>query len=559
MALKHPAEQYAHDVVKGIIPSNNWLFKSCQRYIDDLKNAKLNGWYFDADEAQRYIDFIQEMPLTKGELAGTKLQLQPWQQFLVWNIYGWKLAKNGYRRFSKATISVPKKNGKTELIAAIAIAHLVLDDEFGAEIYMAATSRNQAKICFKAAQTMVQLTPDLNNSVLQPLKTGIFYTANNSSIAPISSEAGGIEGGGTSLAVYDEEHEQKETSLKDNIMTGQAAKPQGLFISISTSGVDKNRPYYDHIKDCYKVLSGTIKEENHFILIYGVDETDDWKTKEALIKANPNWGISVYSDKVIADQLDAINTPRKQVSFKTKHLNIWTDAEKTWIPNEKWTANARHITIDQYAALECYAGLDLSSSLDFTALAITFIDEGIFYNFWKYYIPEESSDKRTSKDNINIRLWQDLGYITITPGNVVDYEYIQADIIGLSQKINFKAISYDPYNSSQLVTNLISEGLPMNKFPQGINYMSAPTKMFEKLVTSNKYLHDGNKVTEWMLSNVVIITDPNENIKPHKGKSANKIDGIVASINALGGYMQAQMEQAEGGKSVYESRGVREL
>lgn len=560
MALKHKADQYAHDVVKGVIPSNNWLLKSCQRYIDDLKNAKTNGWYFDVDEAQRYIDFIQEMPLTKGELAGTKLQLQPWQQFLVWNIYGWKLLKNGYRRFNKATISVPKKNGKTELIAAIAVAHLVLDDEFGAEIYMAATSRNQAKICFKAAQTMVQLTPDLNNSVLQPLKTGIYYPANNSSIAPISSEAGGIEGGGTSLAVYDEEHEQKETSLKDNIMTGQAGKPQGLFISISTSGVDKNRPYYDHIKDCYKVLSGTIKEENHFILIFGVDEIDDWKTKEALIKANPNWGVSVIPDKVLADQLDAINTPRKQVSFKTKHLNIWTDAEKTWIPNEKWIANMRPgISISDYAGLECYAGLDLSSSLDFTALAITFIGEGVFYNFWKYYIPEESSDKRTSKDNINIRLWQDLGYITITPGNVVDYDFIQADIIALSKTLNLQSISYDPYNSSQLVTNLIAEGLPMAKFPQGINYMSTPTKEFEKLVASNKYLHDGNKVTEWMLSNVVIITDPNENIKPHKGKSANKIDGIVASINALGGYMQAQMEQAQEGKSVYEERGIREI
>lgn len=561
----HPADQYAFDVSTGITPASKWVKKAIDRYYKDLKDADKNGYYFDAESAQAYIDFIELMPLTKGKHAGELLKLEKWQQFIIWNIYGWKKQRNGYRRFDKATICVPKKNGKTELIAAIANAHLVLDNEFGAEIYMAATARDQAKICFKSAKTMVDLCPPLRE-LLQPLKTGIFYQQNNSSIKPISSEAGAIEGGGASLVIYDEEHEQKDTILKDNLMTGQASKPEGLFVSISTAGLDKNRPYYTHIKDCYKVLDGVISEDNHFILIYGVDEEDDWRSPDSLRKANPNWGVSVEIDKVISEQLDAINKPQKQASFKTKHLNIWTDAEKIWIPSEVWNKNAAKLhfqnsyLIEDFAKYPCYAGIDLSSSLDFTALSLLFdLKDGRYMNFWRYYIPEDSQEKRAVKDNLNFRLWADQGFINITEGNVVDYSFMRKDIANLAEQVKFEQISYDPYNSSQLVIDLLSDGHNLNKFPQGINYMSDPTKLFEKLVYQGVLLHEDNPVSNWMLSNVHIFTDANNNIKPHKGKSANKIDGIIATINALGGMLQLQLEKASTEKSPYERRGVRFL
>lgn len=562
----HIAEKYAKDVLSGKILSSQYVKKACQRYFDDLKASPKSGFYFDQEDAQRYIDFIEYLPMTKGkDFAGKPLKLSPWQQFIIWNVYGWKKVANDKRRFNNVTICVPKKNGKTELIAAISIAHLVLDDEFGAEIYMAATAREQAKICFKAAQTMVQLTPELYKAprksvgILEPLKSAIVYAANNSSIKHISSESGPIEGGGASLVIYDEEHEQTDTELKDNLKTGQAAKPDSLFISISTAGVDKNRPYYTHVKDCLQVLDGLMSEEDHFILIYGVDPDDDWREPKTLEKANPNWGVSVIPDKVIASQQSAIQKPREQVSFKTKHLNIWTDAAKTWIPNEKWIANKRDINIESFYGKNCWAGIDLASSRDFTALALTFEQEDYFYTFWRYWIPEESMEERSRRDNINFRLWEQEGYITITPGNVVDYKYIEKDILELNKKVKFNKISYDPHNSSELVTNLTNEGLPMMGFPQGITYMSQPTKEFEKLVLDQKYLHDGNKVTTWMLSNVVIVSNPNEDIKPSKNKSANKIDGIFAAINAKGGYLNEKFESAKKGKSVYETRGLREL
>lgn len=562
---RHPAEQYAQDVIDGKIAANIWVIKACLRYFDDIQNAKSKGWYFDQETAQAYIDFIEMMPLTKGKLAGQPLKLEPWQQFIIWNTYGWKKTKNNYRRFDKVTVCVPKKNGKTELIAAIADAHLVLDNEFGAEIYMAATARDQARICFKAAKTMVELNPDLRE-ILDPLKTGIFYEANNSSIKAISSEAGAIEGGGASLVIYDEEHEQKDTTLKENLISGQASKPEGLFISISTAGLDKSRPYFQHIKDCYKVLDGVMEEDNHFILIYGVDENDDWRSIDALKKANPNWGVSVEVDKLISEQQEAINKPGKQASFKTKHLNIWTDAEKIWIPSETWRKNAaslhfgKQVHLEDFLKYPCYAGIDLASSIDFTALALLFkLENGKFINFWKYYIPSESEEKRTKRDNLNFKLWADQGFIHITDGNVVDYTYMRNDINALSKSCKFEIISYDPHNSSELVTNLTNDGLPMNKFPQGINYMSEPTKFFEKLVYEGALLHNDNPVSNWMLSNVHIFTDANENKKPHRGRSVDKIDGIIATINALGGMLQLNLEKAQTSKSPYERRGVRFL
>jgi len=552
----HVAEKYAYDVVAGKIPVCKEIIQTCKRYIHDRENSK--DYYIDEEIAQAYIDFIQQMPLTKGRLAGVPLKLEPWQLFIIWNIYGWHKKKDGYRRFNKVTISVPKKNGKTELIAAIALAHTILDDEFGAEIYIAATSRNQAGICFKAAKTMVRLCKPLQE-IIEPLQSGLFYEARNSSIKAISSEAGGIEGGGTSLAVYDEEHEQKDTELKDNLITGQAGKDQPLFISISTAGLDKNRPYYDHIKDCKKILDGILTEENHFIMIYGLDEGDDWRDPKSLIKANPNYGVSVIPDNVLEKQLEAIQKPSFQASFKTKHLNIWTDADKTWIPYEVWQKNSREIKIQEYYGKPCYVGIDLASSRDFTAVAFMFENgDGSFTNFWKYYIPEESMEERSKKDNLKFRLWEELGYIQITPGNVVDYKYIENDILELSKNVTMTAVSYDPHNSSEIVTNFIGAGLPMNKFPQGINYMSQPTKEMEKLIMSGKFLHDGNLVTSWMLSNVVIYVDANENIKPHRGKSANKIDGIIATINAMGGYLQLKLEGVNN-TSVYSERGVRTL
>jgi phage terminase large subunit-like protein len=553
----HPAEQYADDVIAGRIPACKNIIKACERYVNDKKNAKKLGIEFRPHAAQAYIDLIEIFPLTKGKDAGKPLKLEPWQQFIVWNVYGWYNVATGYRRFTKATISVPKKNGKTELIAAIANAHLILDNEYGAEIYMAATARDQAKICFKAAKTMVELCPPLQE-YLQPLKTGIFYGKNNSSIKYISSEAGTIEGGGASLVVYDEEHEQVDTELKDNLMTGQAAKVDPLFFSISTSGLDKTKPYYQHVRDSEKVLHGIVNEPDHFILLYGLDEGDDWRTVESLQKANPNWGVSVVPHTVIAAQQEAISKPSKQVSFKVKHLNVWTDTAKTWISHDTWMKNeTKGVKLEDFAGKPVWLGLDLARSADFSALSILVPHESgkEFTCFWKFYIPSESADERTKRDNINIKLWEQQGYITITDGNVADYDYIERDIMQIFKKFTVRSLAYDPAMSSQLVTSLSGQGVPVSKYVQGIMNMSPPSKEFEKLVLGQKFHHNNNPVMNWMLSNVYLYVDANENIKPHRGKSSNKIDGVVSALNALGEYMTDTAETQQKTNNV----GIREF
>jgi len=328
------ADQYATDIISGKILACNETILACDRYFEDLKTNK--EYTFNAIKAQAYIDFIQILSLTKGAWAGKPFILEPWQVFICWNIFGWE-NKKGKRRYTEATIHVPKKNGKTELAAAIAITCALLDAEYGGQIYMAATAREQASLCFETAKEMVKLTPAIQK-YFKVSQHAVYVEKLASSIKAISSEASTAEGKGANCVIFDEEHEQKTNQLRNNLKSGMAAREQPLFISISTAGNDRNKPYYKHIDKCKKILQGVFSDPRHFIMIFTADQDDDWKQVSTWKKANPNYGKSLKSDFLKSEFQNVLNAPSEQPAFKTKHLNITSDTYNTWIAHEKWMA-----------------------------------------------------------------------------------------------------------------------------------------------------------------------------------------------------------------------------
>lgn len=558
----HPAEVYAHQVATGKIAACKYIVLACKKYFSDRKKYA-NGkgpFVFKQNVAQAYIEFIQMLALTKGEWAGTPFLLQPWQQFIVWNTFGW-LTQAGHRRYTEVTINVPKKNGKTELAAAIALAAALLDQEFGGQVYMAATAREQASLCFHTAKDMVMLTPEVQ-AHFRPLANAIALDELNTTIKAVSSEASTAEGKGASVVIFDEEHEQKDTQLRDNLRSGMAARSQPLFVSISTAGTDRHKPYYKHLQKCKAILEGRMHDDRHFIMLYTVDKKDEknWHKPEVWAKANPNYGISLRPEFMQQQYTDALNEPSKQPNFKTKHLDIWTDTHTTWIAHETWMKGQRDITLEQFVGRICYHGLDIASVDDFCAHAMLFPptqSDKNFTVFVEYYIPDEMFTRRSLAAQRMFSNWAATGQLNLCPGNTIDFDILAQKIIERNKMFDSKIIAYDPqYQAAAIYTTLIRDGIAnLGSYPQNIMSMTAPTKEFHKLILEGNLHHNGNEVTGWMLGNVHIYRDANDNQKVHKGKSADKVDGIVATLNALGAYLAESQKQLQA-KSVYETRGI---
>lgn len=530
-------EKYINDILSGKVNHGEWIKTICQQHVSDLENSK--DWYFDKKEAEKYINFIQLLSLTKGEWAGKDFLLEDWQAFIVELMCGWKSKETGYRRYTEVTINIPKKNGKTEFAAAIALAVSLLDKEHGGQIYMAATARDQASLCFQTAKDMVKFKPQLFNKYFQPMANAIFVKSLSATIKAISSEASTAEGKGASCVIFDEEHEQKDNQLRDNLRSGMAARSQPLFISISTAGVDKSKPYFNHLEKCKNILNGHAKNERHLIVIYAAPEKMDWENPDIWKIANPNYGVSVKPDFLQSQYIDAKNDPSRQPVFITKHLNIWADSASTWVDSKVWKALGHGLSIEDFEGEECYLGLDLGETGDFSALAIMFIKNDNFYVFMKFWIPEVMAGKRTKSDSLRFTEWARQGYITLTDGNSTDFTRIEDDIVRLSSRFVINSLAYDAAYASMLVTRLINEwGVNCKPFKQGITSVAGPTKQLHEMILKGELLHDNNPVMNWMVGNVMVWTDDaNGNCKIHKGKSKNKVDGPTALVNAIGDYM----------------------
>jgi phage terminase large subunit-like protein len=529
--------EYAKAIKSGEITANKWVKLAANRHLKDLKEKK---WLFDESKAKQVFRFFEILRHTKGEMAGQPFKLEDWQKFIIGSIFGW-VDEYGRRRYRRAYIEIGRKNGKTTLAAGVALYGLLVDDEEAPEIYTAATKLDQAAICYEEAFRMC------DNEYLQGEITAKFNSHNNRTIVagngkmkPLSSEHKTLDGLNPHYAIIDEYHAHPNDELYNVIRNGMGARAQPLLFTITTAGFNRESACYKHREYCQKVLEGQIEDERLFAIMYSLDAGDEWTDEKNWIKANPNYGISVNPDHVIQQLSEAKEIKSKEVEFRTKLLNEWTDSAITWIADSTWKQGSKDVEV--VAGAKCWAGLDLASSKDFSAACRVFeTTRGIEAEF-KFWLPEEAVKERKDGAGDSIRKWVDMGYIVATPGNVTDYDYIKRDLLEWFEDYELQTFNYDRYNSTQLVINLMNEGLPMNAYSQGIISMNTPVREIERLAGRGQLIHGGNPVMNWMISNVMLKSDSGGNVKIDKERSSAKVDGPVALAMALAGYLDEQRE-----------------
>ncbi|MGA0081596.1 MAG: terminase large subunit [Ilumatobacteraceae bacterium] len=529
------ADWYAEEVLAGRIVACELVRLACKRYQNDRASGK---WQFDEDLAQHAVSFIEALTHTTGEAAGRPFILEPWQEFIVWNIFGF-VGPDGGRRFSRAYVEVPRKNGKSTFSSALMLYGLLADGESGAQVYSAATKLDQAMMVFGESVRMVRAQDWLHE------ECNVYNSINNRRIThaenlykPLEWNPGKQDGLNTHFAVIDEYHAHPNDELYNVIFNSMGARRQPLLFTITTAGFNRESPCFKHRQYCSQVLQGGIEDDALFSVVYTLDPGDDWMNPEVWAKANPNWGVSVYPKKLEQAIAEAKELAHKEVEFKTKLLNVWTDTAQTWIQDAVWMANGQGdpFELADLEGCECFGGLDLAQTGDFCAFSLYFPTEGQVVT--RYYLPEDAVRKRTDAAGQSIKQWVRDGLVIQTDGNVTDYSFIKADVLQLAERFAIREIAFDRYNSSQLIIELQNEGLTMFPFGQGFASMAAPTKEFERLVRVGQIKHGGNPVTRWMMSNILLKRDPAGNVKIDKAKSGDKVDGPVSIVMALGTYMQ---------------------
>lgn len=512
---------------------------------------------YDKDAADFAVMFIESLCHTKGTWAGKPFELIDWQEQIIRDIFG-TLKPNGYRQFNTAYVEIPKKQGKSELAAAVALLLTCGDGEERAEVYGCAADRQQATIVFDVAADMVRMCPALSKRVkILASQKRIIYQPTNSFYQVLSAEAYSKHGFNIHGVVFDELHTQPNRKLFDVMTKGSGdARMQPLYFLITTAGTDTNSICYETHQKAKDILEGRKIDPTFYPVIYGADEADDWTDPKVWKKANPSLNITVGIDKVKAACESAKQNPGEENSFRQLRLNQWVKQAVRWMPMEKWDACAFPVSEDDLEGRICYGGLDLSSTTDITAFVLVFppLDEEDKYCVLPYFwIPEETLELRVRRDHVPYDVWERQGKLMTTEGNVVHYGYIEKFIERLGERFNIREIAFDRWGAVQMVQNLEGMGFTVVPFGQGFKDMSPPTKELMKLTLEQNIAHGGHPVLRWMMDNIFIRTDPAGNIKADKEKSTEKIDGAVATIMGLDRAIRCGNES---GASVYDSRGL---
>ena len=515
------------------------------------------GSHYDKAAADYAVMFIESLCHTKGTWARKPFELIDWQEQIIRDIFG-TLKPNGYRQFNTAYIEIPKKQGKSELAAAVALLLTCGDGEERAEVYGCAADRQQASIVFNVAADMVRMCPALNKRVkILDSQKRIIYQPTGSIYQVLSADVGNKHGFNTHGVVFDELHTQPNRKLYDVMTKGSGdARMQPLYFLITTAGNDTNSICYEVHQKATDILEGRKTDHTFYPVIYGADEGDDWTDPEVWKKANPSLGITVGIDKVQDACESAKQNPGEENAFRQLRLNQWVKQAVRWMPMDKWDKCAFPVNEDDLEGRVCYGGLDLSSTTDITAFVLVFPpqDEDDKYMVLPYFwIPEDNLDLRVRRDHVPYDAWERQGTLQTTEGNVVHYGYIEKFIERLGERFNIREIAFDRWGAVQMVQNLEGMGFTVVPFGQGFKDMSPPTKELMKLVLEEKIAHGGHPVLRWMMDNIFIRTDPAGNIKPDKEKSTEKIDGAVATIMALDRAIRCGNDT---GASVYDDRGI---
>ncbi len=513
---------------------------------------------YDKSTADYAVAFIEALSHTKGTWAGKPFELIDWQERIIRDVFG-ILKPNGYRQFNTAYVEIPKKMGKSELAAAVALLLTCGDNEERAEVYGCAADRNQASIVFNVAADMVRMCPALTKRVkiLDSMKR-LIYQPTGSIYQVLSADVGNKHGFNTHGVVFDELHTQPNRKLYDVMTKGSGdARMQPLYFLITTAGDNQNSICWEVHQKALDIIDGRKNDPTFYPVIYGAALEDDWTDPKVWKKANPSLGITVGMDKVKAAFESARQNPAEENSFRQLRLNQWVKQAVRWMPMEKWDACAFAVDPEALRGRVCYGGLDLSSSTDITAFVLVFppLDEDDKYTVMPFFwIPEENIDLRVRRDHVNYDVWNKQGFLQTTEGNVVHYGFIESFIEDLATKYNIREIAFDRWGAVQMTQNLENLGFTVVPFGQGFKDMSPPTKELMKLTLEQKIAHGGHPVLRWMMDNIYIRTDPAGNIKADKEKSTEKIDGAVATIMALDRAIRCG--SGNSGDSVYNERGL---
>ncbi len=538
MTYAERANQYAEDVRDGKVPACLLVKLACARHLADIVASVGDDYLyrFDHAAANKVCGFVELMPHIKGKWAARheKIRLENWQCFMIAVPFGWLRKADGFRRFRRVYVEVPRKNAKSTVTAALGNYMFAFDDEHGAEVYSGAGSEKQAWEVFGPARLMAMGTPAFMK------KFGVDANAKNLSITATASKFEAIigkpgDGGSPSFSITDEYHEHATAEQYDTMVTGMGAREQPMAWVITTAGSDTAGPCYALRAELVDVLEGKVTNDEMFGLVYGIDDGDDWSDPSIVQKANPNLGVSVFGDYLLSQQRDAVNEPRKQSTFKTKHLNVWVTAASPFFNSEQWSRlGDESLSREDFAGEACYKGLDLASKLDLSASVDVFErtvgDVQHYYVFAKCYCPEE---RTRAPENRHYAGWATEGHLITTPGNVTDYDYIERSLIEDAEVFRIVSLGFDPWHGTQLATHLTAEGIECVEVPQTAKNLSDPMKWIQALIVDGRIHHDGNPVMAWGIGNVTAQVDRNDNVFPRKEKAANKIDPAVALIIAM--------------------------
>lgn len=546
--------QYASDVKSGKIVVGRKIKLAVERFYKWIEEADKKGFYLDHESGMQMVNFFPTaLKHTKGRgVAGTAFVLAPFQQFTMYNLFGWKDLE-GKRRINTVYDKRAKKNGKTAEMAGMALGVMVLDDESSGEVYVGATKRDQAKLCWKQAVNFIE-HPQHASKYLKALgfrcmQSKIVFTPNDSKMEPLGADRNTEDGIASSVSIIDEYHAHQSDALKENLESSSVLRWQPITYHITTAGIYVNGVCKNYEDTMVEVLEGRKTDEHLWIMIHDLDDGDDWEDESVWCKANPLMGQGLNIESVRKEYTKAKNQISKVPNFKTKHLNKWVDAIDVWIPQEIWEkCKVSKIKKSVFAKAGSMSGLDLSSTTDLTAYV--HISEpnkkGVRYLKADFFMPNNNIDARAKQDRVPYRAWANQGYITATPGDTIDYTFIKDRILKTYWDYNVEAVQVDEWNSDNIVQQLEEQGVDCRRYSQGIRSISHPTKQFEKMIYDGTLKHDGNPVLAWMLAGVYLYRDPNDNIKPHKGHSNRRIDGIVAAIMALGGSIAVEENKRAG-------------
>ena len=535
----HPAEQYARDVVGGKVVACKWVRLACERYFHDLKHGHERGLYFDREAAERKLHVTSLLKHSKGQWAGEYFHPEPWQSFIDWNVFGWKRA-DGMRRFRTQFEEVARKNGKSTRGAATGIYLAFFDGEAGAEVYSAATKRDQARIVHGEAIRMIKKNPTLKKYI-KIYKDNLHMESTASKYEPLGADSDTLDGLNVHGAIVDELHAHKSRDTLDLLETATGSRRQPLMVIITTAGMDRQSICFEKHQYTQKVLEGwkdgSFLDDAWFGIIFTIDEGDDWRDESCWIKANPNLGVSKKLEDMQMKAKRAERMPAAQNSFLRRELNVWVQGESKFMDMDAWRACGGGIPAlelpKHLKGRTAFGGLDLSSTSDLTACVLAFpAEDGFIDVVARFWLPEDAILPR-SQEGTHYDEWVRDGYIERTDGNVIDYDFLFERIQQDADAYSIERIAFDRWGAARVVQVLEKQGLIMVQFGQGFVSMSPPMKELERLVLAGKIRHGNNPVLTWMMDNLVAKMDPAANIKPDKGKSKEKIDGVVALIMAL--------------------------